>query len=268
MRFNKVRDRQVGKFNRLLYRISGNINSDNSNNQAQGNLVSNSNGNNNNNLAQGSNISNGSSKWVVNLSSIPLTTAQTSLLSKGPNFALVPTNPPNVEFISVVEAACQRLSEQEVQELRAEVGILLKRAKLPKSNISREEKKALNELREDQERMVLIADKEVAMVVIDRKDYQEKVEGFLASTAYKSISKDPTNKFKVQQIQKLRRIKGKPTWMKVSIGLCIPLVAQPHSFMGYQKFIKMVPPLRPMVSSRGSVTYGVAKVIAKVVNLL
>ena len=50
-----------------------------------------------------------------------------------------------------------------------------------------EEMKALKELREDQERMVLMVDKEVAMVVVDRKDYQEKVEGLLASTAAKAI---------------------------------------------------------------------------------
>ena len=72
------------------------------------------------------------------------------------------------------------------------------------------------------------------MVVMDRKDYQEKVKGLLASTAYKTISTDPTNKLKVQLIQKLRRIKREPTWMKVHIGPCILPVAQPQSFMGYQ----------------------------------
>ena len=37
--------------------------------------------------------------------------------------------------------------------------------------------------------------------------------------------------------------------------------------MNYQKSIKLVPP-RPIVSSRDPVTYGVAKVIAKVFKLL
>ena len=44
--------------------------------------------------------------------------------------------------------------------------------------------------------MVLMVDKGVAVVVMDRKDYQEKLEGLLASTAYKTISTDPTNKLK------------------------------------------------------------------------
>ena len=67
VRFNKVRDRQVGRFTRLLNRNSFSVNSENNksnnrvrfnNNQVQSNLDSNldnsSNSNNNNNLVQGS----------------------------------------------------------------------------------------------------------------------------------------------------------------------------------------------------------------------
>ena len=118
VRFNKVRDRQVSKFTRLFNRRSCNVNSENNNkNQVQSNSVNNSSSSNNNNLAQGSITSNIGSKWVVNLSSTPLTPAQTCLLSRGPNFALAPTNPPNVEFISVVEAACQRFQNRMCRSL-------------------------------------------------------------------------------------------------------------------------------------------------------
>ena len=50
--------------------------------------------------------------------------------------------------------------------------------------------------------MVLTADKGVAMVVIDRKDYMDKVEGLLAQPAYKTVTSDPTNKLKANLIQK------------------------------------------------------------------
>ena len=60
----------------------------------------------NNNQLQGSNssshVTNHVNKWVINLSSVPLTPTQESLLSKGPNFALSPSYPPNVEFISSI----------------------------------------------------------------------------------------------------------------------------------------------------------------------
>ena len=60
--------------------------------------------------------------------------------------------------------------------------------------------------------------------------------------AYKTIASDPTNKLKAKLIQKLKRIKGKPTWRKVCIGPCTLLVVQPPSVMGYQNSIKPVPP--------------------------
>ena len=51
-----------------------------------------------------------------------------------------------------------------MQELRAETNCPLRRAKPPKPNITKEEYKALKELRGDKERMVLTVDKGVAMV--------------------------------------------------------------------------------------------------------
>ena len=45
------------------------------------------------------------------------------------------------------------------------------------------------------------------MVVMDRKEYVDEVEGLLAQLAYKTITTDPTNKLKAKLIQKLKRIK-------------------------------------------------------------
>ena len=150
----------------------------------------------NNNQVQGSSSSTISqisqaNKWVVNLSKLPLIPAQESLLSKGPNFALAPTNPPNVEFISAVESACQKLLVQDAQKLRAEVNYLLKRPNPLGPTLPR--KRALKELREDQDRMVLTGDKRVAMVVMDRKENMDKGVGLLAQLAYKTISSGQTS---------------------------------------------------------------------------
>ena len=221
-----------------------------------------------NNWAQGSSNSNVNqgNKWVVNLSKVPPTPAQESLLSKGPNFALAPMNPPNVKFISAIEFACQRLSDQDAQELRAENNYLLRRAKPPMSNITQEEKKALKELREDQERMMLTTDKGVAMVVIYRKEYMDKVEGLLTQPAYKTITTDPTNKLKAKLIQKLNRIK-RETNMGDSMYKTMYLTScTAPKFYGLPEIHKTGTLLRPIVSSRGYVIYGVAKIIAKVLE--
>ena len=43
-----------------------------------------------------------------------------SLLAKGPNFTLAPSTFPSTDYITAVESICNKLKEQEVQELRAD----------------------------------------------------------------------------------------------------------------------------------------------------
>ena len=57
------------------------------------------------------------SKWVKNLSDKALTQAQRSLLAHGPNYAVIPKNPPKEEYIAAIEQACHKLKEGEAGEL-------------------------------------------------------------------------------------------------------------------------------------------------------
>ena len=85
--------------------------------------------------------------------------------------------------------------------------IVLRKSKAPKSNLTKEERIGLAQLKKDKDRVILTVDKEVAMVVMDREEYVSKAQELLAQPAYRSISSDPTNKIKTQLITKLRRIK-------------------------------------------------------------
>ena len=60
----------------------------------------------------------------------------------------------------------------------------MKRIHPPRSNITREERKAIDELRRDNTRIILAADKGVSMVVMDRDDYHQKAEALLQESAY------------------------------------------------------------------------------------
>ena len=95
------------------------------------------------------------SKWVKNLLDKPLTQAQRSLLAHGPNYAVIPRVPPKEEYIAAIEQACHKLEEGKADELRVEVKNLLKKAKTPRSNISREEFQAIKELKRDDSRIIL-----------------------------------------------------------------------------------------------------------------
>ena len=54
-------------------------------------------------------------KWVINLSSKPLTQAQRSLLAKGPYYMVSPRHPPNLEYVTAIESVCTKLGQEEVE---------------------------------------------------------------------------------------------------------------------------------------------------------
>ena len=90
----------------------------------------------------------------------------------------------------------------------------------------------------------------------------------LNSETYRTIPKDPANKIKAQLITKLRRIKRENNLVEGTYKAMYPTGWIPPKFYGLPKIHKTGNPLRPIVSSRGSVTYGVAKVISKVLKPL
>ena len=207
-RFNQVRIRQVRKFH-FLY--SKNSNKQANNNRDRDNRILlgvNADSTDSNNQAVRHGIdkqtgnSNLDSKWVINLSKTELTEAQKSVLSKGLNFAVSPDNVPNLDYITAIETICSKLKEEDVAELRGEINAVLRKGKTPKPNLNKEERTAIIQLRKDKDRIILTADKGVAIVVLDREDYNNKAWDLLNTPAYKEIPKDPTNKIKAQLITK------------------------------------------------------------------
>ena len=60
--------------------------------------------------------SSNNNKWVRNLSNTHLTQAQESLLAKVLHFAISPQNTPNLDYITAIETACQKLNNQDAEE--------------------------------------------------------------------------------------------------------------------------------------------------------
>ena len=106
------------------------------------------------------------------------------------------------------------------------------------------------------------------MVIMDRQDYINKANQLLNQDTYKSITKDPTNTIKNKLINILKNIKtitglGINTYKSMYPTGCVP-----PKFYGLPKIHKSDTPLRPIVSSCGSVTYGVARELAKILKPL
>ena len=94
------------------------------------------------------------------------------------------------------------------------------------------------------------------------------MENLLAQPAYSTTDRDPTNKLNVQLILKLRRIKRETNMDDGMYKTMYPTGCIPPKFYGLQKIHITGTSLRLIVSSWGSVTYWVAKVLTKVLNQL
>ena len=89
-------------------------------------------------------------KWVVNLSTHQLTSGEKSILEKGFNFALGPRKVPNIEVIAAIEPTLRDEEDQvRAERARAAIAGILRNAKPPRPNITREERQALTDLRKN-----------------------------------------------------------------------------------------------------------------------
>ncbi|XP_066289685.1 uncharacterized protein [Branchiostoma lanceolatum] len=161
------------------------------------------------------------------------------------------------------ESACLCLPLSSAEQLRSEVAGILRTVKPPKSNITKQEREALKELRKDKNVLILPADKGKATVLMDRTDYEEKVSAMLADgKTYEKLPTDPTQKYKRKLVAILTRLLKEskiteeqknylyPTAENVPRMYCTPKIHKP----GY--------PLRPIVDYTGSIGYNTSRALA------
>ena len=207
-------------------------------------------------------------RWVRNLSSTPLTQVQVSLLLHVPNFAVAPRHP-HGEYITAIEQACLKLEPHNAEELRATMRGALRNSQEPTSNITKQEVQALDELKNDQSRVILTADKGIAIVIMDKEDYLKKAKALLEDQGtYKALKTDPTSKMKSKMINLLKKIKTEGGIDDILYKKLYPTGAVTPKFYALPKIHKSGIPLRPIVSSRGSISYEVAKELARILKPL
>ena len=94
------------------------------------------------------------------------------------------------------------------------------------------------------------------MVLMDRQDYINKANKLLNQNTYRAIPWDPTNTIKNKLISIVKRVKNQTGLDSLTYKSMYPTSGFPPKFYG----------LRTIVSSCGSVTYGVAKELAKILK--
>ena len=107
------------------------------------------------------------------------------------------------------------------------------------------------------------------MVIMDQQDYTNKAHILLQDTnTYKVLKKDPTNSLKNKLITILKDIKQTGGLNNTKYKQLYPTSAVPSKFYGLPKIHKVGTPSRPIVSSRGFITYGVAKELTYIIKPL
>ena len=182
---------------------------------------------------------------------------------------VAPQNLPYEEYITAIELACQSLNATEAEELRADIYRALRHSNPPRPNLSKEEWKALKQLKTDKECMALTVDKGVALVVMDRQEYIKKAKILLEDiNTYKPIPTDPTSKHKNKLVNILKNMNAEFGMNENTYKMMYSTGASAPKFYGLPKIYKKDVPLRPIVSSIGSVTYQVAKELARILKPL
>ena len=209
-------------------------------------------------------------RWVINLSSKMLDEHENEVLKKGLNYAVVEPKIPITEIITSTEQACNRITNKcKSDALRSEVAKVLKNKKIVRPNITLEERKALLRLKQEDNILILPADKGRATVLLDKIDYEHKIEQMLAdSTTYLRLQKDPTTKYKNKLTKLLKNLKDNNKITIQQWKYMYPTSEDPPKFYGLPKIHKTGTPLRPIVSSMGSITYFVAKHLSEILSPL
>ena len=99
------------------------------------------------------------SKWVVNISKRELSNIEEKVLQKGAGFAVADKKIQHDEFVTATQQASKFLSQSHSLALKAEVTDILKKATQNKSNLTKEELKAINNLKKEESIVITPADK-------------------------------------------------------------------------------------------------------------
>lgn len=206
-------------------------------------------------------------KWIVNKSSRNLNESEKSILSKGLNFAPAPRKIPVEKFIIETESAISNLEPSAKAEVRNKVTNILASAKSPDDNLTKDEKKALRSLKDDNNIIILRADKGNATVVMDRTEYETKIKCMLNDTkTYLTLKADPAKKCETKMKNLLSGMKERiPD--KTYKHLCTTDGTTPRLY-GVPKIHKDGIPLRPIISYIGSPTYQLSKHLVTILSPL
>ena len=207
--------------------------------------------------------------WVLNLSKHELTNTESIVLEQGLNFADSPRHVPNNDIIANVEAVLRSCKDKnKAEHTRAKVSSILRAAKRPQQNTSKDERRALKDLKRNDAITLLPADKGNTTVILDTEEYEQKAKELLGKPPFQEVSRNPTTRNEKRVNDGLKRLLNKGSIDKDTFDQLRVSTngTQPPRFYGTVKVHKPQKPLRPIVSSIGSATYKLSKYVSRILT--
>lgn len=212
------------------------------------------------------NIQKHKDSFVTNLSKRIITKDEENVLSKGLNFNMTKDKVPKLDIIASIESKTEFLPIDQQEFYRSKIVNSLCKNKKIRANLSINEFNALKTLKSDESIVIVPADKGRTTVIMDKSDYEEKMNSLLNGGQYLKIPKDPTTNI----MNKIKSIIKKQTpYLSINtIKRLSPQYSKPPHIYGVPKIHKNEVPLRPIVSSINSPNYELSKFLLPILNPL
>ena len=212
--------------------------------------------------------------WVRNISSRPLDKTETHVLSHGLKHSVTPKRIPTESIVSSIEAVLSRqrdLSESTKDNIRSRIASTVQSASTPDNNLTKDEQQALKRLKNDNDIVILPADKGLGRVtvVMDKTDYFDKMDALVNDKqTYEELKRDPTPSLQRKlnsKILTLKKTDAIDTQRHYRLRCSVP---QLPKLYGLPKLHKPGIPMRPIVSFCGYPTYQLSKYLTTILQPL
>ena len=100
------------------------------------------------------------------------------------NFSVTPPALPTIDLIAKIETTLTGMTTEEADTIRADLSSIIRNAKPAIRNITRKQSISLKSLQQNENIIILPADKGRATVVLDKEDYIKKCNEHLTSGPY------------------------------------------------------------------------------------
>ena len=139
---------------------------------------------------------------------------------------------------------------------------------MPRDNLSIDQRKAIKELKQDEDIVILPADKGNTTVILSKEEYVSKLTDMIGCDTYKKLKKDPTRAKESNVTRELKNLERTGELNTLLYNKLRPCGSKPPLIYGLPKVHKEGVPLRPIVSCTSSPTYQLSKYVSQVISPL